>query len=90
MTQDGDQFEILADPAQVHAVAEAIEKAGIKVGQSEVRLIPDSYVPVTDKTVAKAVMKFVEALEDHDDVQDVYTNMDLDDAILAAIEKESA
>ena len=88
MTNDGDQFEILTDPNAFNAVMEALEKAGVKTDDSEVRLVPETYVPVTDKAVAKSVMKFVETLEDNDDVQNVYTNMDVDDAILAAMEKE--
>ena len=89
MQPDGEQFEILTDPGIFPAVMEALEKAGIKVSEeSEVRLVPDTYAPVTDKTVAKAVMKFVDTLEDNDDVQNVYTNMDLDDTVLTAIEND--
>lgn len=88
MSRDGDQFEILTDPNAFNGVMEALEKAGIKTDDSEIRLVPETYVPVTDKAVAKSVMKFVEALEDNDDVQNVYNNMDVDDAVLAEIEKE--
>jgi YebC/PmpR family DNA-binding regulatory protein len=88
MSRDGEQFEILTDPNTFSAVMDALEKAGIKTEDAEIRLVPETYVPVTDKGVAKSVMKFVEALEDNDDVQNVYTNMDLDDTVLAAIEKE--
>ena len=88
MTRDGDQFEVLTDPSAFAAVSEALEKAGIKAEDAEVRLVPETYVPVTEKSVAKAVMKFVETLEDNDDVQNVYTNMDVDDSVLAEIEKE--
>ena len=88
MSRDGDQFEILTDPNAFNGVVEALEKAGIKTGDSEVRLVPDTYVPLKDKVVAKAAMKFVETLEDNDDVQDVYSNMDIDDSVLAEIEKE--
>ncbi len=85
MSPDGEQFEILTDPNDFPAVCEALEKAGIKTADAEIRLVPETYVPVTDKSVAKAVMKFVEALEDNDDVQNVYTNMDVDDSVLAAM-----
>jgi len=88
MSRDGEQFEVLTDPSAFTPVMEALEKAGIKTNDAEVRLVAETYVPVTDKTVAKSVMKFVEALEDNDDVQNVYTNMDLDDTVIAAIEKE--
>jgi YebC/PmpR family DNA-binding regulatory protein len=85
---DGDNFEILTDPKVLPAVQEALEKAGYKMEQSEVRMIPDAYVPVADKSVAKSVMNFVEALEEHDDVQAVYHNMDVSDAVMAELEKE--
>ena len=88
MQLDGAQFEVLTDPANFMKVVEALEKAGIKPAGSEIRMVPDTYVPVTDKTVAKGVLKFVEDLEDNDDVQDVYTNMDIDDSVLAELEKE--
>lgn len=88
MTLDGEQYEILTDPNVFQAVLDAIEKAGLKTEDSAIRLVPETYVSITDKVVAKAVMKFVEALEDNDDVQDVYTNMDLDDSVLAVISEE--
>jgi len=85
MSLDGEQFEILTDPNAFQGVLDALEKAGVKTEDSAIRLVPETYVSITDKTVAKAVMKFVETLEDNDDVQDVYTNMDLDDSVLALI-----
>ncbi len=89
MSLDGEQFEVLTDPNAFQGVMDALEKAGIKVTEdSSIRLVPDTYVSITDKTVAKAVMKFVETLEDNDDVQDVYNNMDLDDSVIALISEE--
>ena len=88
MQPDGEHFEILTDPANFLQVVEALEKAELKPVSSEIRMVPDTYVQVTDKVVAKAVMKFVETLEDNEDVQDVYTNLDVPDAVMAEIEKE--
>ncbi|MFO7536153.1 MAG: YebC/PmpR family DNA-binding transcriptional regulator [Kiritimatiellia bacterium] len=88
MQLDGDSYEILTDPKALPAVQEAIEKAGIKYDQSEVRMIPDAYAAVAEKSVAKTVLNFVEALEEHDDVQAVYHNMDVSDAVMAELEKE--
>ena len=89
LQRDGEEFEVLTDPAAFMAVVEALEKAGIKPVSSEIKLIPDTYVQVSDKIAAKAVMKFVETLEDNDDVQDVYTNMDVSDELMAEIEKDA-
>ena len=88
MTRDGDEFEILTDPASFESVTAALEKAGIKPNSAEITLVPHAYSPVQDKSVAHSVLKFVAELEDHDDVQNVYTNMDISDDILKELEKE--
>ncbi len=87
MQRDGDQFEILTEPATLSAVVKAIEAAGMKTVGAEVALVPDTYVPVADKAGASQMLKFMNELEDHDDVQGVYTNMDVSGDILAEIEK---
>ena len=66
-------------------MADALNKAGIKAESSEITMLPDLYVPVTDKGQAAQLMKFIEALEDLDDVQNVYANFDIPDEILAAL-----
>jgi YebC/PmpR family DNA-binding regulatory protein len=85
---DGDQFEIITDPNDFDAVSDAITKAGIDMAESEITLIPDLVVEVTDVSQAQSIMKFVEALEELDDVQDVYTNFDISDEIAAQLEAE--
>lgn len=88
MKTDGDQYEILTEPSSFTDVVEALEKAGIETLNSEVSLVPLTYVNITDKSTASSVIKFVSALEDNDDVQNVYTNMDVDDAILAELDED--
>ena len=88
MTRDGEQFEILTDAASFANVTEALEKAGIKTLSAEVGLVPLAYTPVGDKNIAQSIMKLVADLEESDDVQNVYTNMDVDDATLKEINKE--
>jgi YebC/PmpR family DNA-binding regulatory protein len=82
MKHDGDQFEILTDPNAFADVTEALETAGIATLSAEVSLVSDTLVPVTEKSTAASIMRFIDALEDNDDVQSVYTNMDVDDAIM--------
>ena len=82
ITQEGDFFEIYTDQSQFHHVVEALAKAGIKTESAEISLIPDMYVPVTNKEQAQKFIEFVEALEEDDDVQNVYNNADIDDALL--------
>ncbi len=88
MQQDGDVFEIITEPANYEAVAAALEKAAIKTVSSEITLIPDSYVTVTDKALAANIMKFIETLEDNEDVQNVYSSLDVNEAVLEELEQK--
>jgi YebC/PmpR family DNA-binding regulatory protein len=89
MTNTGDAYEVLTDPAAFVAVTEALEKAGIKTISAEVSLIPLAPVPVNDKHLASSILKFVSDLEEHDDVQNVYTNMDMSDEVMKEMEAEA-
>jgi YebC/PmpR family DNA-binding regulatory protein len=67
-------YEILTEPAQFEAVHKQIEAKGIKPAVAEVTALPTITVPLADEQTAGAVNKLIEALEDHDDVKEVYTN----------------
>jgi len=82
------EFEIVTEPAAYTKVIEALEKANIKTSSSEITLLPDTYIPVSDKGLASSVLKFVGDLEDNDDVQNVYTNMDMSDEVMKELEKD--
>ncbi|MDI3280069.1 MAG: YebC/PmpR family DNA-binding transcriptional regulator [Bacillota bacterium] len=71
-----DSFEIVTDSAAFSAVKEALEKKGVKFAAAEITMLPHSTVPVAEKDVS-SVMKLLNALEEHDDVQNVYTNAEL-------------
>lgn len=70
-------FEILTEPAQFEAVHKAIESKGIKCEAAEVTQIPTLTAPITDANTAASVNKLIEAIEDHDDVKEVYSNADI-------------
>jgi len=72
---EGEHWEILSAPESHHAVLEALEKAGIPTASAEIGMIPKNLVEVDPKNIS-GVMKLMEALEEHDDVQNVYTNAD--------------
>ena len=82
MTEDAGVFEIITEPAAFTKVEEALQAAEIKTVSSELTMLPDTYMSITDKTAAANAMRFIETLEGLEDVQDVYSNMDVDDAIL--------
>src|SRR6516162_8672889 len=67
-------FEILTDPGHFEPVHKQIEAKGIKPAVAEVTALPTVMVPVADETTASAVNKLLDALEDHDDVKEVYSN----------------
>lgn len=78
------EWEVVTDPASFEAVRTAIEGAGITPTSAEVTMVPQNTVPV-DETNAKSVLKLVDGLEDHDDVQAVYANFDIPESVLAQV-----
>jgi len=72
-------FEILTDPARFEAVHQAIESKGMKYDAAEVTSLPTLTVPVTDPAVADTVNKLIEVLDNHDDVQEVFSNAEFPD-----------
>ena len=74
-------------PISITAVTgEALEQAGMEPGGSELSMVPTTTVEVTSESEAKKVLRLIEALDDHDDVQNVYANFDIPDAVMAAYE----
>lgn len=79
-------FEILTDPSVYTDVMDALAKAEITTISSEISMVPLTTVPISDVSQAKSVLKFIEALEDNDDVQNVYSNMEIADEIMGELE----
>lgn len=75
---EDDLYEIVCDPADLQPVRESLEKAGVKIASAEVTLAPQTTVNLEgDK--AEQMMRLMEALEEHDDVQNVYANFEIED-----------
>ena len=81
----GDVFEVLSEAGDVVAVRTALQAAGIDYDSAEATFVPSMSVPV-DADVARKVFRLVEALEDSDDVQNVYSNVDVSDEVLASLD----
>jgi len=79
LKDDGDNWEILTDPSSYEAVLEAVKAAGITPVMSEIGMIPQNYIKLEGQS-ANTMIRLLEALEDHDDVQHVYSNFDMDEA----------
>jgi len=84
-SDDEDEYEIITAPEDFQAVKEALEAEGLEFSQAEISLVPDTTVTVNDPEQARLLMRLMDYLEDHDDVQDTYTNFDIADEILAQI-----
>lgn len=75
-SEEEDCFEIVAAPDDLGAVREALEKEGISLATAEVTMIPQNYVALTDETALKNLQRTLDLLDEDDDVQNVYTNLE--------------
>ncbi|MBT8196946.1 MAG: YebC/PmpR family DNA-binding transcriptional regulator [Acidimicrobiia bacterium] len=80
----GDQWEVITSPGDLAVVRSSIESAGLDIDQAEVTQLPSTVVPV-DASTAPQVLRLVDALDDLDDVQEVYANFDIPDEVLADV-----
>jgi len=86
LSDQGEQWVVTSAPADLMAVRAALEEAELEPGASELSMVPTSTVEVASESEAKRVLRLIEALDDHDDVQNVYSNFDIPDAVMAAYE----
>ena len=80
--RDGDSWRVLTDSSVVYDVKDALEAAGIDVQSAESTMVSSTTIEVTDIEDAKQILRIMDMLEDNDDVQDVYANFDIDDALM--------
>jgi len=85
LTTEDEQYVILTSHDQLYAVAEALKHAGVTSSGQKFTFIPDTTVPVVDEATALQVLRLCESLEDDDDVQHVYSNLDIPDEVLAKL-----
>jgi YebC/PmpR family DNA-binding regulatory protein len=80
--RDGSTWEVTAAPEHLSAVREAVERAGFTVENAELAMVPKTTIEVDDETQAKKVLRLIDALEENDDVQEVYANFDIPERVL--------
>ena len=83
--QEGDGWRITAPPEALSAVRQAVESAGFTVESAELTMLPKTTVELGDESDAKKVLRLMDALEENDDVQDVYANFDIPEGVLEAV-----
>ena len=81
----GESFEVVSEPGDLVAVRTALQGAGIDYESAEAQFVPSVTVPL-EEDAARRVFRLIEALEDLDDVQDVYANFDVSDDVLASVD----
>lgn len=79
---DEESFEVITEPEDLHIIKTALEAANIKVSLAETTMLPKNFITIDGKT-AEQMTRLMEAVEDHDDVQNVYANFDLPDDFMA-------
>ncbi|HXY15174.1 MAG TPA: YebC/PmpR family DNA-binding transcriptional regulator [Terriglobales bacterium] len=84
LRDDGENWEVLTDPPAYEAVLEAVKKAGITPASSSVAMIPQNYIKLEGAS-ANTMIRLMEALEEHDDVQNVHSNFDIDQKLLEEV-----
>src|SRR5918999_406868 len=82
---DGSSFQVTAAPEALSAVRAAIEDAGFTVESAELTMVPRTTVAVDDEGAARKILRLMDALEENDDVQDVYSNFDIPERVLETV-----
>ncbi len=85
VVEEDNVFQVITAPDDFNDVREALEAKGLAFVEAAVSMIPQNVVEIADEKVARQVLKLLENLEDNEDVQNVYANFDIPDAIMEAV-----
>jgi YebC/PmpR family DNA-binding regulatory protein len=83
--RDGSTFRVLSAPESLQAVRAALEAAGIAFESADLTMVPKTTVDVEDEATARKILRLMDALDENDDVQDVYANFDIPERVLEAV-----
>jgi YebC/PmpR family DNA-binding regulatory protein len=84
VVREGSSFEVISAPDDLQGVRQALEAAGIDYESADLTMLPKTTVAIEDEGAAKKLLRLVDALEENDDVQDVYANFDIPERVLEA------
>jgi YebC/PmpR family DNA-binding regulatory protein len=82
ITREGDSWRIESAPSDVYDVQAVLEKAGLTVQSAETTMVPSTVIEVADASDARKILRIMDAFEDNDDVQDVFSNFDISDELM--------
>jgi YebC/PmpR family DNA-binding regulatory protein len=83
--RDGSTYQVISAPEDLRPVREAIEAAGFTADSAELTMVPKTTIEIEDEAQAKKVLRLVDALEENDDVQEVYANFDIPERVLEEV-----
>ena len=83
---EGDNFQILTEPEAFNDVVEQLEKANVTFSEATISMIPKNTIDVTEEKTARSLLRLLDNLEDHDDVQKVHANFDIDDQLMESLD----
>jgi len=86
LQDQGDTWQLTSPPTDLHRLRTALEEAGIAFDSADLTMLPTTTIPLESESEAKRVLKLMDLLEEHDDVQNVYANFDIPDSVLEAVE----
>jgi len=84
VVEEGSSYEVTTAAEDLHGVREALEAAGFPIASAESTMLPKTTVEIDDEATARKVLRLMDALEEADDVQDVYANFDIPERVLEA------
>jgi YebC/PmpR family DNA-binding regulatory protein len=83
--EEGDAFQILTAPEDFSEVVEGLEEAGVTFAEASLAMLPQNTVEVVEEKTARSLLKLLENLEDHDDVQKVHANFDIPEELMETL-----
>src|SRR3954447_17901095 len=86
LKDQGDTWELTSPPSDLPRLRTALEEAGIGFDSADVAVVSSNVVPLETEADARKVLRLIDVLEDHDDVQEVWSNFDIPDSVLQAVE----
>jgi YebC/PmpR family DNA-binding regulatory protein len=86
IADQGDTWQLTSGPSDLNLLRTALEEAGISIESADLTMMPSQTVPLQSESEARQVLRVIDALEDHDDVQNVYANFDIPDSVLELVE----
>jgi len=82
IVEEESEYQIFTAPEDFNDVRDALEESGVEFSEASLSMIPKNTIEVTEENPARSLLKLLENLEDHDDVQNVHSNFDIDDSLM--------